>query len=668
MKIFTTITSDKMRDLIDELNYYRDQYYNKSNSVVLDSEYDKKYDELESLEKETGIIFPDSPTQTVGYAVNDKLEKIILPVEMLSLAKTKEIKDFENFAYYGDCLLMKKYDGCSVSAMYENGELVWASTRGDGHTGENITDNFKTFVGVPKVIPYKEKLILAGEAIVLKTDFEDMNNCLSPNEKPYSHPRNYVSGSIRQLDSSVCAERAIHFIVWDVLDGFEDDLYRSDKLHKVAIEGFEVGDYFSLKERHTESMEKDIEYFKKEATKNGVPIDGIVIKYNYIPFAEKRGATSHHKNDALAFKFEDEIEETILRGIEWSVGKSGQLSPVAVFDPVDLDGTTVQRASVHNLSYIKEMKLNIGDRIGVAKQNMIIPGVVKNYTAIETNKKSLIEPPVFCPMCGAELTRETIRRADTVRCDNPFCSGKKLELFKNFVSKQALNIEGLSESTLKKFIDRGWLDEYADVYALNRHQRQIEAMNGFGHRSYKKLWNAIQESRNTSLDRLLVSIGIPNIGKSSARIIAESCNYDLCNFINKIYSRFDWSRLNDFGETTSEAINRWFANAENYEAFTNLWKCLIITPPTKKRIQNRNFDGKTIVITGTFHDMTRTQITLKLESMGATVSNAVSRKTDILLAGEKAGSKLKKAEELGITIIGEKLFMEMITDEEGDRI
>ena len=667
MKIFKTNASDSIRELINELNYYRDQYYNDSNSVVFDSEYDKKFDRLEALEKETGIIFSDSPTQTVGYIVNDKLEKMNLPIPMLSLAKTKEIKDIEKFATRGDYLVMKKYDGCSVSAMYENGELVWAASRGDGHTGENITDNFKTFVGVPKVIPYKKKLILAGEAIVLKSDFEDMNNCLLPGEKPYSHPRNYVSGSIRQLNSGVCAERGIHFVVWDILEGFENEHLRSEKLYKASLDGFEVANYFVLKAKDFKDVESDIDIFKSEAEQSGIPIDGIVVKYNDISFSKSLGFTSHHNNDALAYKFEDEIEETTLREIEWSVGKSGQLSPVAIFDPVILDGTIVQRASVHNLSYIKDMRLNIGDKIGIAKQNMIIPGVVKNYTAEDTGIDSHINPPTKCPVCGESLTIDTVRKVDVIRCDNPLCDGKKLELFKNFVSKQGMNIEGLSESTLKKFIDKGWLDEYADIYFLNKYERQIEKMPGFGHKSYEKLWNAIQESRNTSLDRVLVAIGIPNIGKSSAKAIAEKCDYDISIFISLITSQYDWSSIDDFGEATSDAINKWFNKPTNYAVFMNLLDWLTLIKPNKKTVSNNQFNGKTIVVTGTFHSMTRTQITQKLESMGAKVSNSVSKKTDYLLAGEKAGSKLEKAKGLNVTVLDEYTFMNMM-NEGGDKI
>lgn len=657
---------NEMLQLIELLNKYRDSYYNNSESLVSDAEYDALYDKLKSMENELGIVMSNSPTQTVGYEVKSNLSKVKHDIPLLSLDKTKDVTDLQKFASESNnSILMLKYDGLTVELIYDNGELVCASTRGDGYIGEDITHNARTFINIPLSIPYKGFLRLAGEAIIHAKDFQDINDNLPSGEKPYANARNLVAGSVRQLDSSVCANRNVCFMLWDVLEGLDDVANKPDsrcsKFLACKDIGFQIPHCGIISQEITvNSLRNAIDSMKRYSEKYGIPIDGMVLKYDSISYSKQKGGTSHHNNDGIAFKFEDETADTILRNIEWSLGRTGQLTPVAIFDPVELDGTIVSRASVHNLSYVKKFDLNIGDTIRIAKANMIIPQVVANVSLDQRNEYIGVDIPVLCPVCEGHVKIERINNTETIYCDNPNCQGKLLNAFEHFVSKPALNIDGLSEATLDKFIQLGWLKEYYDLFTLDSHKDEIIKMDGFGERSFEKLWTAIQSSRNITFDKFIVSLGIPNVGKTAAKAIAKKCNNDVQKFIELIKSHFNWTAIDDFGEITSNSIIDYFENSKNQSVFNKLLEYVNIENATNTISSVTPFADKIVVVTGTLNHFTRETITQKLEELGARVSGSVSKKTDYLICGENAGSKLAKAQKCGVKILSESDFEEMI--------
>lgn len=668
----------RIHELVKQLNEYRDAYYNRAESLVVDSEYDRLFDELKALETDTGVVLMNSPTSTVGYDVKSKLEKVSHDIPLLSLDKTKDVDELVKFMGNHKCLLMYKYDGLTVELIYNDGNLIQASTRGDGYTGEDITHNAKTFKNIPLTIPYNGFLRVVGEAIIHKHDFQKINDNLPAGEKPYANARNLAAGSVRQLDSAVCDTRNIYFMLWDVLEGLDDlptldDLFpasdsRMTKFFACERLGFELPYVCCFEQESSASIIQDkIENMRDQAIERGIPIDGMVMKYDSIFYSKQKGGTSHHNNDGIAFKFEDETAETVLREIEWSMGRTGQLTPVAIFDPIELDGTVVTRASVHNLSYIKDYDLNIGDKLKVYKANMIIPQILENISATERGTKHGVQYPDTCPICGGSVRVEHINDTEAIYCDNPKCNGKKLGMFSHFVSKPAMNIDSLSEATLEKFIANGWLNDYSDLYHLDHYSKQIMKMEGFGKRSYDKLIAAIETSRNTTLVRLLISMGIPYIGKTASKVISNYCGGDPNKFIKMIEDEFNWTQLEDFGEVMSNSMSTWFANDDNYNLFLHVLTELtiqIVTPATVP-VTDNPFKGKTVVATGSLQNFTRDGIGKKLEELGAKVSSSVSKKTDYLIFGEKAGSKLEKAKELNLTIINEEQFLKMIGGNSG---
>lgn len=657
-------SNQRIVELTNTLNECRDAYYNKNSPIMPDSEYDKLFDELKALEESTGFRLSNSPTQTVGYEVKSKLTKVQHDIPLLSLGKTKNVHDLNEFAKENPVILMLKYDGLTVELIYNNGTLIQASTRGDGYVGEDITHNAKTFKNIPINIPYKGFLRVVGEAIIHKSDFQIINDNLPKGEKSYANVRNLASGSVRQLDSGVCAARNVAFMLWDVLEGLDDVAKNPDsrlsKFDTCFGLGFEFPFCVSDIQQNGE-LEISINLMKDHAASEGVPIDGLVMKYDSISYSKNKGGTSHHNNDGIAFKFEDETADTILRDIEWSLGRTGQLTPVAIFDPVDLDGTVVSRASVHNLSYIKDYDLNIGDEICIFKANMIIPQILKNLSFEKRAKKLGIQHPDSCPVCGGSVKVEHVNNTDTLYCSNPHCIGKRLSALEHFVSKPAMNIDGLSEATLERFIKHGWLKDFADIYSLDEHKSEIIRIEGFGTRSYTKLWDAIQTSRNVSFDKFLVSLGIPNIGKTASKDIAKYCNYDLDEFDRYIREEFDWSVLDDFGQVANDSINQWFRDQENVTVYNKLRSIITVVKPNIKITSDNPFKDKIVVATGTLQHFSRDGITKKLEELGAKVAGSVSKKTDYLIAGEKCGSKLTKAQQLGVTVLTEQQFVEMIS-------
>lgn len=663
----------RIHELVKQLNEYRDAYYNRAESLVVDSEYDRLFDELKALEADTGVVLMNSPTSTVGYDVKSKLEKISHDIPLLSLDKTKDVDELVKFMGNHKCLLMYKYDGLTVELIYNEGNLIQASTRGDGYTGEDITHNAKTFKNIPLTIPYNGFLRVVGEAIIHKHDFQKINDNLPAGEKPYANARNLAAGSVRQLDSAVCDTRNIHFMLWDVLEGLDDlptldDLFpasdsRMTKFFACERLGFELPYACRFEQESSAFIIQDaIEHMRDQAIEKGIPIDGMVMKYDSISYSKQKGGTSHHNNDGIAFKFEDETAETVLREIEWSMGRTGQLTPVAIFDPIELDGTIVTRASVHNLSYIKDYDLNIGDKLKVYKANMIIPQILENISATERGTKHGVQYPNACPVCGGSIRVEQVNDTESVYCDNPKCNGKKLGKFSHYVSKPAMNIDGLSEATLEKFINNGWLTDFIDLYHLNRYDKEIMRMEGFGKRSYDKLMTAIEASKSTTLTRLLISLGIPYIGKTASKAISNYCAGDPYKFIELINDDFNWMQLEDFGEVMSASLKDWFSDDDNFKLYhcivghLNIQIEKVITTP----VADNPFNGKTVVATGSLQNFTRDGIGKKLEELGAKVGNSVSKKTDYVIAGEKAGSKLTKAKELGVPVLTETEFMAMI--------
>lgn len=549
---------EKQRDLNDRLNRYRDEYYNRNAPSVSDEVYDRLFDELKELEQETGIQMANSPTQTVGYPAVSRLEKTRHEIPLLSLDKTKSSMDLLNFMGEQQVMLMLKLDGLTVKLTYENGELLEAATRGDGDEGEIITHNTRAISGIPSHITYKERLVVTGEGFIRPSDFEELKTSLQDSSgKPYKNGRNLAAGSIRLMDAKTCRERRLVFMPFGVLEGFPHLTRKSDKLRELRALGFQPCKYLVTKQKLTlENVEAGIYQLRQYATDKDIPIDGIVVSFNDIAYAQSCGRTGHHYKDGLAYKFEDDLHESLLQYIEWTPGRTGEIAPVAVFTPVEIDGCEVSRASLHNLSFIEDLELMAGNRILVSKRNMIIPHVEEN---LDRGGFSMVDTiPHVCPCCG-QPTRihESSGKGEngedriikTLYCDNPDCETRRLKKFVHFVSQKAMDIEGLSEATLEKFIGQGFIHSYLDIYRLDRYRAEIVRMDGFGEKSWQRLWDAIQQSRNTTFERYLISMDIPMIGNTASKVLGRVFHYDLDEFRDAVYGGYDFRQLPDFGET-----------------------------------------------------------------------------------------------------------------------
>ena len=634
------------------LNECRDAYYNTGYSAITDAEYDEIFDSVLQDEASTGYVLANSPTQKVGYEIKSSLTKVEHPIPLRSLDKTKDIGRIKTFMKDKECLLMLKYDGLTVELVYENGELVQASTRGDAYIGEDITHNARTFVNIPSKISYKKHLRITGEAIITAEDFERINNSLPKGEEPYENSRNLVSGTVRQLNSSICADRTVRWMLWDVLEGFDDLNNRSDRLTMCGIAGFEMPSYVVVHNDtyDEETLLAEIASMKENATNVGIPIDGMVFKYNDIAYSKTTGFTEHHNNDGFAFKFEDTRKKTILRDIEWSMGRTGVLTPVAVFDTVRLDGTSVSRASLHNVSFVRKMHLRAGDEIEVLKANMIIPQVVRN---LSDDYDAPLMIPISCPHCGSTLNSNVV-------CTSKTCPGKWLAKLTYYVSKPAMNIDGISDSLLSRLMSECMVKTYTDLYNLEQYKDEIIEWDGFGPRAYQKMIDSIEASRKTNLARVLVSLGIPGIGKSASKDIVKVCSGDPDKFLKLIEEGYDWMQLDGFGEVSASMMKSFFNDADNIADFKEIVACCDIEKPENKVVANNAFCGKTIVVTGSLVKFTRDSINAKIEELGAKAGSSVSKNTDYLIAGEKAGSKLAKAQALGVKILTEDEFLAML--------
>ncbi len=670
--------TERIHQLVDKLNQYRDEYYNKNAPSVSDAVYDHLYDELERMEKETGIILSNSPTQTVGYKAVSSLKKVRHRIPLLSLDKTKLISDLVSFVKDHAALLMLKLDGLTVKLVYEDGKLVEGSTRGDGNEGELITHNIAAFRNAPLSIPFKGHLELSGEGFIHKSDFEHLKDTLVGSDgKPYRNARNLASGSIRCLDAGICKEREISFFAFNILEGMDGfgDIRdsRSALLLSMIDHGFGICPFVPIPAGATaEKIEKQIQNMQELAEISDIPIDGMVLRYDSLSYSASLGRTGHHYNDGIAFKFEDDTYETVFRSIEWQTGRSGEIAPVAMFDTVEIDGCEVSRASLHNLTFIKGLELHPGCRILISKRNMIIPHVEENLD--RGNYQDMT--PQICPCCG-QPTRTYSRAGDkgriveTLHCDNPECGSRVLQRFVHFAAKKAMNIRGLSEATLEQLIQLGALKNYQDLYHLDRYRDEIIEMEGFGEKSYENLIASINESRSTTFVRFVVAMDIPLIGRTASRILDGHFHGNLRELELAALDRFDFTCLEGIGDIMSSNIHEWFRNSDHLLLWRGLQKELHFEngldakasgeENNMNETNNNTFAGFTIVATGKLENFTRNGINAKIISLGATPGSSVTKKTDYLICGEKAGSKLAKAQQLGITVLTEQQFLEMIS-------
>ena len=652
---------NRLRELTGLLNQYRREYYDLNAPTVDDGEYDRLFDELAQLEKALDTRMGNSPTQTVGWPAREGLAKVSHPIPLLSLDKTKEVDELCGFIGDQPVMLMLKLDGLTIKLTYEQGILLQSATRGDGDVGEDITHNVRGISGIPSQIPFKGHLVVTGEAFIRPSDFEVLQDTLVDSSgNPYKNGRNLAAGSVRLLKSEDCRERRVTFMPFNVLEGFDELPAKSERLKRLRGLGFQPCYYLLSRHRPSpQGMENGIQKLRDYARDNDIPIDGIVATYNDAAFAKSCRRTGHHYKDGLAFKFEDERYETKLTAIKWNPTRTGVIAPVAILEPVQIDGATVSRASLHNLSFIEALELMPGNRVQVSKRNMIIPHIEEN---LDRGNFDLACSTLRCCPCCHQPTR--LLKENGVKklyCDNPDCAARRLRQFAHFAGKKAMNIEGLSEGTLEKLIGWGLLQNYWDIYELDQHKAEVMGIDGFGEKSWENLWDAIQRSRDTTFERYLIAMDIPLIGRTASRALAQRFHSSLDEFESAVCQHFDFTKLSDFGETLHQNIYQWFQNEDNWYFWSELRNHVRVAAPAPQEtaVPDGPFAGKTIVVTGKVEPYTRDGINAKIESLGGHAGNSVSKKTDYLVCGENAGSKLAKARELGVTVLTPAQFFQM---------
>lgn len=643
----------RIKELVEILNKAAKSYYADAVEIMPNIEYDKLYDELVKLEKETNVILSNSPTQNVGYETASELPKKAHESPMLSLDKTKSVAELEDWLGDNKALLSWKMDGLTIVLTYRGGELVEAVTRGNGIIGEVITNNAKNFQNVPLRIEYKGELILRGEAVIKYSDFKRINDSITDADARYKNPRNLCSGSVRQLNPAVTRERKVYFNVFNVVraDNIDFENSKAKQFEWAKNEGFDVVEY---KFTQRASLADDIAKFESKIVENDIPSDGLVLLLDDIALGERLGSTAKFPRNAMAFKWSDERQTTKLKYIEWSPSRTGLINPVAVFEPVELEGTTVSRASLHNVSIFEELMLGVGDEISVYKANMIIPQVYENITKSNTEKI-----PKICPACGMDTTIKKDNESKVLLCTNPDCQIKHIKQYALMASRDALNIDGLSESTLEKFLSKGFIKSDSDLFRLDKFKDEIINMEGFGKRSYEKLIAALNEAKNTTVSRLLYSLGIAGIGSANAKMIAKYFDNDIDRIISA--SKDDLRNIEGIGEVLAGSIEDFFKSEKNIENVESLRK--ILKFETEESGGGDKFAGKVFVITGSLtHFSNRNEMKELIEKNGGKVSGNVSSKTNFLINNDTGSnsSKNKKAKELGVEIISEEDFLKLL--------
>ena len=649
--------NERMKELVSLLNKASRAYYQEAQEIMSNYEYDRLYDELKELEDELGITLSNSPTVNVGYEVVSELPKERHESPMLSLDKTKEVEELKNFVGDQKVLMSWKMDGLTVVLTYRDGKLYKAVTRGNGEVGEVITNNAKVFKNVPVQIAYQGELILRGEAVIGYHDFEKINEEIEDVDAKYKNPRNLCSGSVRQLNNQITAKRNVMFYAFTLVqaDGVDFQNSRACQMEWLKSQGFTTVEYYMVTR---DTVEDEVAKFSSKISENDFPSDGLVLTYDDIAYGRSLGRTAKFPRDSFAFKWQDEIRETVLREIEWSPSRTGLINPVAIFDPVELEGTTVSRASVHNISIMEELELGIGDRIEVYKANMIIPQIAENLT-----RSGVKDIPCKCPVCQGETKIRQVGNAKALYCMNPECQAKHVKSFALFVSRDALNIEGLSEATLEKFISRGYIHTFADIFHLDQYKEKIQKMEGFGEKSYKKLTESIEKARTTTLPRVIYSLGIAGIGLANAKVICRELKYDVESLLK--VSEEELNEIQGVGEVLAKAFVGYFADAKHVENFRRLLNELTI--PEETVTKQQIFEGVNFVITGSVkHFANRGEVKELIESLGGKVTGSVTSKTNYLINNDvtSTSSKNKKANELGIPIISEETFLELVNQGE----
>lgn len=644
---------ERMKELIEILTKASKAYYQEDREIMSDFEYDKLYDELNALEKETGIILSNSPTQKVGHQVLSSLKKIRHESPMLSLDKTKEVNALESFLGNNKGILSYKMDGLTVVLTYKNGELIQAVTRGNGEIGEDITHNAKFFKNIPLKISFKEELVIRGEAVISFKDFNIINEKLTP-EDQYKNPRNLCSGTVRQLNSEISASRNVNFIAFALVKAngqdFGDD--KESRFKWLENLGFEC---VERKNVTSANIAETVKEFEEKIPSNRFATDGLVLTFSSVAYSQSLGTTAKFPRDSIAFKWADELAETTLINVDWNTSRTGLINPIAVFEPVELEGTTVERASLHNLSIIENLQLGLGDKITVYKANMIIPQVAEDLT-----KSNNLEIPAVCPVCGEDTEIIALRDGKALKCPNPNCKAQRISSLEHFVSRDALNIEGFSEATIEKFIEKGFIDNYTDIFKLEKYKDEIISMEGFGEKSYTNLIAAIDKSKNVALPNFIYALGINNVGLSNAKLLCKKYN----NSLEEI-RKADFETLisiDGFGDVIADSIVKYFGHQKNNDLINDVLNYLNFTA-TEYNDKDLKLDNITFVVTGDVHIYkNRKELQSVIEKLGGKVTTSVSAKTNYLINNDinSSSSKNKKAKELGIPIISEEDFEKMI--------
>ena len=649
----------RMKELVEKLDQAAKAYYQEDREIMSNQEYDSLYDQLEQLEKETGTVLTNSPTVRVGYEAVNELPKEEHPSPMLSLDKTKDREVLRGFIGNHKCLLSWKLDGLTIVLTYENGELVKAVTRGNGIVGEVITNNARVFSNVPLRIPYQGQLILRGEAIIKYSDFARINEEIEDVDAKYKNPRNLCSGSVRQLNNEITAKRSVNFEAFMLVRAVNPEVdfhnSRKEQFEWLKTQGFDVVEY---REVTAATLPDAVAEFAEDIQSYDIPSDGLVLLMDDIAYGDALGRTAKFPRNSIAFKWADEIRETTLRKIEWSASRTGLINPVAIFDPVELEGTTVSRASVHNISIMEAMKLGEGDTITVYKANMIIPQIAENLTC-----SGNIVIPEFCPVCGGKTQIRQMNDVKSLYCTNPDCQAKKIKSFSLLVSRDALNIDGLSEATLEKFIAAGFIHSYADMFHLDRHKEAIISMDGFGEKSYENLMAAVKKASHTNLVRVVYGIGVAGIGLANAKMLCRSFGYDFEKMRHATAEEL--TAVDGIGAVLADAWIAYFASVKNREAVDGLLAELTIQNESENT-EAAIFAGMTFVITGSVeHFANRKELQAAIEARGGKATGSVTAKTTYLINNDLTSnsSKNKKAKELGIPIISEQDFLNMMGEE-----